>query len=102
MSALAEDLQGAGKVLKDGVEIGEVAYSIRVYKAGVQGWAYPFAHFKPRQNLDFHNLVGKVITLRLEDGRQWKCIIQSLDGRVSAVGDWPAVTAPDSGHPDTA
>jgi hypothetical protein len=90
MAALTEDLQGAGKVLKDGVEFGEVAYSIQVYEAGPQGWAYPFAHFRPRQNLDFYNLLGKVITLRLEDGREWKCIIQSLNGRVSAAGAWPA------------
>ena len=89
MTGLMEDIQGIGKVFKEGHEIGEVSYTIRVYKAGERGWAYPFAHFRPRQNLDFHNLLGKVITLRLEDGRQWECFIQSLNGNVTAAGDWP-------------
>ena len=84
-----EDLHGVGKVLKDGLEIGEVSYTIRVYKAGVKGWAYPFAQFQPRRNLDFYSLLGKVITLRLEDGRHWECFIQSLNGNVTAAGNWP-------------
>ena len=89
MTALIEDLHGIGKVLKEGVVIGEVEYSIRVYQAGQQGWAYPFAQFRPRQNLDFYGLVGQRITLHLEDGRLWDCLIQSLDGKVTAAGHWP-------------
>ncbi len=89
MTGFTEDLHGIGKLLRQGVVIGEVEYSIRVYQAGEQGWAYPFAHFRPRQNLDFYGLVGQRLTLRLEDGREWECFIHSLDGKVTAAGNWP-------------
>ncbi len=89
MTGFTEDLHGIGKLSRGGVVIGEVEYSIRVYLAGEQRWAYPFAQFRPRQNLDFYGLVGQRVTLYLEDGRQWDCLIQSLDGKVTAAGDWP-------------
>ena len=31
MSGWPEELEGVGKILRDGAEIGEVAYTIRVY-----------------------------------------------------------------------
>lgn len=90
MNGPAEELQGIGKVLQDGVEVGEVSYSIRVYKAGRKGWQYPFARFQQRGFLEFYDLVNKPITLVLQDGRRWECCINNLDGSVVAKGDWPS------------
>lgn len=90
MNGVAEDLQGIGKILQEGVEIGEVLYSIRVHKAGIKGWQYPFARFTKRGYLEFYDLLNKNVTLVLEDGRHWDCCINGLDGSVVAVGSWPA------------
>ncbi len=89
MNGVAEELQGIGKILQDGVEIGEVEYSIRVYKAGRKGWEYPYARFKQRGYLEFYDLLNKPVTLVLEDGRRWDCSINSLSGTVVAAGNWP-------------
>jgi hypothetical protein len=89
MDGVAEELQGNGKILQDGVEVGEVAYSIQVRKAGLKGWLYPFARFTRRGYLEFYDLLNKPVTLVLEDGRRWECRISSLDGSVVALGDWP-------------
>jgi len=89
MDGVAEELQGNGKIIQDGTEIGEVAYTIRVVKAGRKAWQYPFARFRQRGYLEFYDLLNKPITLVLEDGRRWDCRISSLDGSVTAVGNWP-------------
>ncbi len=88
--AVVEELQGIGKILREGAEVGEVRYSIRVVKGGRKGWLYPFASFQQRGYLEFYDLVDKSITLVLEDGRQWDCRITSLTGTVVAEGSWPA------------
>ncbi len=100
MDGVAEDLQGIGKILQDGIEVGEVVYSIRVYEAGRKGWQYPYAHFKQRGYIEFYDLLNKPVTLILEDGRRWECRINSLDGNVVAVGNWPSKqeTADPKGH----
>ncbi len=90
MGGPAEELEGVGKVLRDGNEIGEVFYSIRVYRAGVKQEAYPFARFRRRGYLDFYDLIDKPLTLILEDGRRWGCCIKTLDGSVVATGTWPS------------
>ncbi len=95
MSGTVEDLHGNGKILRDGIEVGEVAYSIQVRKAGPKGWLYPFARFTRRGYLEFYDLLNKPITLVLEDGRRWECRISSLDGSVVALGDWPAKATSD-------
>jgi hypothetical protein len=97
MDGVREELKGNGKIVRDGIEIGEVSYSIRVLKAGVKGWQYPFARFTRRGYLEFYDILNKPITLVLEDGRRWECRISSLDGSVVALGEWPAkTTAPAS------
>ena len=90
MSGVVEELEGVGKILQDGTEVGEVRYSIRVVNAGRKGWLYPYATFQQRGYLEFHELVDKPITLILEDGRRWDCRIKSLAGTVVAEGNWPA------------
>ena len=90
MNEVAEELQGAGKVIHEGIEIGEVAYSIRVIKAGPRRWLYPFARFHQRGYLQICDLLNKPITLVLEDGRRWDCRLNSLDGTVVATCEWPA------------
>ena len=90
MDGVAEELQGIGKILQDGIEVGEVVYSIRVYEAGRKEWQYPYARFRQRGYLEFYDLLNKPVTLILEDGRRWDCRINSLDGSVVAVGNWPA------------
>ncbi len=90
MSAVVEELEGVGKILQDGTEVGEVRYSIRVLKAGRKGWLYPYASFQQRGYLELYDLVDKPITLILEDGRRWNCRIKSLAGKVVAEGNWPA------------
>ncbi len=95
MNGVAEELEGVGKILLGGVEVGEVTYSIRVQRAGVKGWHYPFARFRQRGYLEFYDLIDKPVTLVLEDGRHWDCCIKSLTGSVVAVGEWPVKqTAP--------
>jgi hypothetical protein len=89
MSGWAEQLDGAGKILRDGVEIGEVFYTIRVYLAGPRNDPYPFATFRQRGYLALYDLLDKTVTLILEDGRRWDCRLTSLDGTVGAVGAWP-------------
>ncbi len=89
MSGWAEDLEGAGKVPRGGAEIGEVFYTIRVYLAGPKGEPYPFAKFRQRGYLALCDLLGKTVTLILEDGRRWDCRLRSLDGTVAAAGAWP-------------
>ncbi len=90
MNGVAEELEGVGKIMLGGAEVGEVVYSIRVQKAGLKGWQYPFARFRQRGYLQFYDLLGKTVTLILEDGRRWDCLIKSLDGSVVPVGEWPA------------
>ena len=90
MGGLTEELHGNGKILKDGIEVGEVSYSIQVREAGPKGWQYPFARFTRRGYLEFYDIVNQPVTLVLEDGRRWDCRITSLDGSVAALGDWPA------------
>ncbi len=94
MNGDIEDLEGIGKILQDGEEVGEVRYSIRVIKAGRKGWQYPYARFQRRGYLEFYDLVNKPVTLVLEDGRRWDCCINSLTGTVVARGDWPAKEKP--------
>ena len=89
MNGIVEELEGVGKVLQGGMDVGEVTYSIRVYTAGPQGWQYPFARFRERGYLKFYDMLNKPITLILEDGRRWDCRISSLDGTVVASGNWP-------------
>ena len=89
MNGVAEELQGAGKIIHDGIEMGEVAYSIRVRRAGPKKWLYPFARFQQRGYLQLYDLLNKPVTLVLEDGRRWDCRLSSLDGTVVATGDWP-------------
>ncbi len=98
MNGVAEELHGAGKIIHDGIEMGEVTYSIRVYRAGPRGWLYPYARFQQRGYLQLYDLLNKPITLVLEDGRRWDCRISSLDGTVVAAGDWP--TEGESPSPD--
>jgi len=90
MSAAVEELHGAGKVIQDGIELGEVTYSIRVLKAGPKEWLYPYASFQQRGYLLLYDLLNKAITLVLEDGRRWDCRLSGLDGTVVSLGDWPA------------
>ena len=90
MTEVAEELQGAGKVICAGTEMGEVFYSIRVLHAGPKKWLYPFARFRQRGYLQLYDLLNKPITLVLEDGRSWDCRLTSLDGTVAATGNWPA------------
>jgi len=89
MNGVAEELEGVGKILQGGTDVGEVAYSIRVYTAGAQGWQYPFARFRERGYLKLYDLLDKPVTLVLEDGRRWDCRLSRLDGTVVAVGNWP-------------
>jgi hypothetical protein len=89
MQGKAEELNGVGKILQDGAEIGEVAYSIRVFEAGRDGWQYPFARFQKRGYLEIYDLLNKPVTLVMEDGRRWECRVSSLDGTVVAAGNWP-------------
>ncbi len=91
MNGVAEELQGAGKIIHDGIEMGEVTYSIHVISAGTRGWLYPYARFQQRGYLKLYDLLNRPITLVLEDGRRWDCRISSLDGTVVAAGDWPAM-----------
>jgi hypothetical protein len=90
MRGVTEELQGAGKVIHEGIEIGEVFYSIRVISAGPRGWLYPYARFQQRGYLQLYDLLNKPITLVLEDGRRWDCRMSSLDGTAVAAGSWPA------------
>jgi hypothetical protein len=90
MRGIAEELEGNGKVLQAGAEIGEVAYSIRVYSAGNKGMLYPYARFQQRGYLQLWDILNKPITLVLEDGRRWNCKLSSLDGTVVAAGNWTA------------
>ncbi len=89
MNGAAEELHGIGKVFQGGVEIGEVVYTIRVFKAGPKDYRYPFAKFEKRGYLEFYDYLNKPITLVLEDGRKWDCRLNKLDGTVVARGDWP-------------
>jgi hypothetical protein len=89
MGGASEELHGIGKILQDGVEIGEVVYSIRVFKAGPKEFSYPYAKFEKRGYLEFYDYVNKPITLVMQDGRKWDCRLSKLDGTVVAVGDWP-------------
>ena len=99
MSGWSEDLEGAGKVLRDGVEIGEVAYTIRIYLAGPKGEPYPFARFRQRGYLALYDILDKPVTLILQDGRRWDCRLTSLDGTVAAAGPWPP---PEPSTPESA
>jgi hypothetical protein len=89
MSRWLEELEGAGKILRDGEEIGEVAYSIKVYAAGPKGELYPYAKFKQHGYLDLYDILNKPVTLVLSDGRRWTCLLKSLDGTVLPQSPWP-------------
>jgi hypothetical protein len=89
MSGWLETLEGAGKILRDGVEIGEVAYSIKVFEAKPRGELYPYAKFRRRGYLDLYDILDKPVTLVLSDGRQWGCLLKSLDGTVVPTTPWP-------------
>ena len=95
MDGVAEELHGVGKILLGEVEIGEVVYSIRVFKAGLKGYQYPYVKFEKRGYLEFYDYLNKPVTLVLEDGRKWDCRLSKLDGTVVAMGNWPKAPAAD-------
>jgi hypothetical protein len=94
MSGWLENLEGVGKILRDGEEIGEVSYSIKVFEAGRRADLYPYATFHQRGYLDLYDILDKPVTLVLADGRKWDCVLKSLDGTVVPRKAWPKKPGP--------
>lgn len=93
MNPLIDELKGRGSLYQADTLICEVSYQIEVYQQ--------FKPTKPGQPpaprlqridcyidglIDFYPLVGKELTLHLEDGRCLDCIVKDIGGTFETSG----------------
>lgn len=71
----------------------EVAYTARTFQtihevngATVPGLKDAEVHVS---GSGFHSLIGKELTLVIEDGQQWECFLADSDGTAVGRGPWP-------------
>ena len=91
---LVEQSTGAGQLVKDGTILGEVRYSITRYQGMLVGSGMPIPGLHRLEGTtDFQvtdaSLIGRPLTLRLEDGRALAITLATRDGQILAEGHGP-------------
>ena len=92
---LVEQSSGVGELEKDGSVLGQVRYSISRYQGMLVGSGMPIPGVhRIEGSTDFEvtdvSLIGKPLTLRLEDGRALGVVLAARDGRLLSEGHGPS------------
>ena len=92
---LVETSSGAGQLLRDGAVLGDVRYSITRYQGMLVGSGMPIPGLHRLEGTtDYEvtdvSLIGRPLTLRLEDGRAIGVTLAARDGRLLSEGHGPA------------
>ena len=91
---LIEQSSGMGELEKDGTVLGRVRYSISRYQGLLVGSGMPIPGLhRIEGSTDFEvadvSLIGRPLTLRLEDGRALGVALAARDGRLLSEGHGP-------------
>ena len=92
---LVEQLAGTGDLVHEDVVLQRVRYSIARYQAMLPGNGLPIPGLhRIEGSTDFNvadvTLIGKPLTLRLEDGRARRVVLAARDGRILSEGHGPS------------
>lgn len=92
---LVEELTGTGDLEDRGIVLGQVRYSVARYQGMLVGSGMPIPGVhRIEGSTDFDvtdvSLIGKPLTLRLEDGRALGVILAARDGRLLSEGHGPS------------
>ena len=91
---LIEQLSGTGALEQDGAILAPVRYSITRYQGMLVGSGMPIPGLHRLEgSTDFEvahvSLIGRPLTLRLEDGRALAVTLAARDGRLLSEGHGP-------------
>ena len=92
---LIEQATGTGALEKDGAVLSQVRYSISRYQGMLVGSGMPIPGLhRIEGSTDYQvadvSLIGRPLTLRLEDGRAIAVTLAARDGRLLSEGHGPA------------
>jgi hypothetical protein len=92
---LVEQSEGTGELVKDGTVLRQVRYSITRYQGMLVGSGMPIPGLhRIEGSTDYEvadmSLIGRPLTLRLEDGRAIGVTLAARDGRLLSEGHGPA------------
>ena len=92
---LVEQLAGTGDLIHEDIVLQRVRYSIARYQGMLVGNDMPIPGLhRIEGSTDFQvddvKLIGKPLTLRLEDGRALRVILAGRDGRLLSEGHGPS------------
>ena len=92
---LVEQLAGIGQIVVDDIVLRPVRYSISRYQGMLVGSGMPIPGLhRIEGSTDFEvtdvSLIGKPLTLRLEDGRALRVTLAARDGRLLSEGHGPS------------
>jgi hypothetical protein len=92
---LVEESSGTGELVHDGMVLGRVRYSIARYQGMLVGSGMPVPGLHRLEgSTDYEvadvSLIGRPLTLRLEDGRALGVTLAARDGRLLSEGHGPA------------
>jgi hypothetical protein len=90
-----EQLAGTGQLVDDDTVLRQVRYSITRYQGMLVGSGMPIPGLhRIEGSTDFEvtdaSLIGKPLTLRLEDGRALRVMLAARDGRLLSEGHGPS------------
>ena len=91
---LVETSSGAGQLLRDGAVLRDVRYSITRYQGFLLGSGMPIPGLHRLEGTTDYEvtdvtLIGRPLTLRLEDGRAIGVTLAARDGRLLSEGHGP-------------
>ena len=91
---LVEQSEGTGELVKDGTVLRQVRYSITRYQGMLVGSGMPIPGLhRIEGSTDYEvadaSLIGRPLTLRLEDGRALGVTLATRDGRLLSEGHGP-------------
>jgi hypothetical protein len=91
---LVEESSGTGELLHNGIVLGQVRYSITRYQGMLLGSGMPIPGLHRLEgSTDYDvadvSLIGRPLTLRLEDGRALGVTLAARDGRLLSEGHGP-------------
>lgn len=92
---LVEELSGTGDLEDQGTVLRRVRYSVARYQGMLVGSGMPIPGVhRIEGSTDFEvtdvSLIGKPLTLRLEDGRALGVVLAARDGRLLSEGHGPS------------
>jgi len=92
---LVEELTGTGDLVYEDTVLRTVQYSIARYQGMFEGNGMPIPGLhRIEGSTDFEvtdvSLIGKPLTLRLEDGRALRVMLAARDGRLLSEGHGPS------------